>query len=62
MKKQLITELCLAPAIAALLGALCTGGAYAQQYDANYLTLDPSSAMIVELARAARSTRVPPGP
>ena len=41
MKKQLT--------IAAVLGALCTSGAYAQQYDPNYLTLDPSSAMIVEL-------------
>jgi len=41
MKKQLT--------IAAFLGALCTGGAYAQQYDPDYLTLDPSSAMIVEL-------------
>jgi len=38
MKKQLT--------IAAFLSALCTGGAYAQQYDPQNLTLDPSSAKI----------------
>lgn len=56
MKKQLTA--------AAFLGALCTGGAYAQQYDTNYLTLDPSSAKIEELdARGGTiDPAVPPGP
>ena len=45
--------------LAAFLGTLCTGGAYAQQYDPAYLTLDPSSAKIEKLDD--RGGTIPPG-